>query len=625
MSTAFPSALDTSTTLYDLVNNAQAALSAGYTAGGTTLDLDSAALFPATGGIIYVGNERTTYTGKTSNQLTGVTALGSNYPSSTAVVMYLDAEHVEVLRDAIIAIETRVGVTGSTVAGTLTKRIADLEGAGGETITISNKTGAYTVVAGDLGSVINCTSGTFTVSLTAAATLGSGFNCWVWNTGTGVITIDPNSTETVDGVDPTTKFKLSQGTGVKLVCDGTGWYTGDFRAAGDASIGVLGTQIGRNSSGDMSVAKTGAGAVSLGGSYASGADSFAAANADSTGTYGAQGVNSVAMGYRAKAGSASGHTGNLALGYSASAVNDFAVAIGYTATASGINGRNLAIGAGATASVSYATAIGANSGGTGSQAVTGSGSMALGGSYASGADALAAAIANNTSSYGATGANSVALAYQAKASGSRSYAIGYQSTASGNDATALGFYCTASGAGSFAKGGQGFALATASGTYSCAWNDYAVAAQIGKYAYTSGYAFVAGGAQFGYMVVVKATTDATASVLTSDINAATTTNQVILPNNSAFAFDGLVVSRRQAAGGTESASWKVEGHIRRDANAASTTLVASTVTAISNVPGWTLALSADTTNGGLAVTFTGAAATNIRTVANIRTVEVTYA
>ena len=67
MSTAFPSALDTSTTLYDLVNNAQAALSAGYTAGGTTLDLDSAALFPATGGIIYVGNERTTYTGKTSN------------------------------------------------------------------------------------------------------------------------------------------------------------------------------------------------------------------------------------------------------------------------------------------------------------------------------------------------------------------------------------------------------------------------------------------------------------------------------------------------------------------------------------------------------------------------------
>lgn len=493
------------------------------------------------------------------------------------------------------------------------------------TYTISNKTGAYTVVAGDLGSVINCTSGTFTVSLTAAATLGSGFNCWVWNTGTGVITIDPNSTETVDGVDPTTKFKLSQGTGVKLVCDGTGWYTGDFRAAGDASIGVLGTQIGRNSSGDMSVAKTGAGAVSLGGSYASGADSFAAANADSTGTYGAQGANSVAMGYRAKAGSASGHTGNLALGYSASAVNDFAVAIGYTATASGINGRNLAIGARATASVSYATAIGANSGGTGSQAVTGSGAMALGGSYASGTDSFAAAIANNTSSYGATGANSVAIGYQAKASSSGAVSFGYQSTASGANALAMGFFCTASGSGSFAKGGQGYGIATASAGYSTAWNDYAVAAQIGKYAYTSGYAFTAGGAQFGHMVVVKATTDATASVLASDTNAAGATNQLILPNNSAYAFDGLVIARRQASGGTESASWKVEGHIRREGTAASTTLVASTVTAISNVPGWTLALSADTTNGGLAVTFTGAAATNIRTVANLRTIEVIYA
>jgi len=417
-----------------------------------------------------------------------------------------------------------------------------------ETLTISNKTGAYTVVAGDLGSIINCTSGTFSVSYTAAATLGSGFHNWVWNSGTGVITIDPNGAETVDGKST---LVLRQGEGVQVVCDGTNLKT----AAKKAMRGY--------------------------------AENITAAEARPTAT------------------------------------GDNSVAVGTSSTASG--NYSGAYGTNASASANFSTAIGINSNGLGSQTVTGAGSMSLGGSYASGADALAAAIANNTSSYGATGANSVALAYQAKASGSRSYAIGHQSTASGNDATALGYYCTASGAGSFAKGGQGFALATASGTYSCAWNDYAVAAQIGKYAYTSGYAFVAGGAQFGYMVVVKATTDATASVLTSDINAATTTNQVILPNNSAFAFDGLVVSRRQAAGGTESASWKVEGHIRRDANAASTTLVASTVTAISNVPGWTLALSADTTNGGLAVTFTGAAATNIRTVANIRTVEVTYA
>jgi hypothetical protein len=69
----------------------------------------------------------------------------------------------------------------------------------------------------------------------------------------------------------------------------------------------------------------------------------------------------------------------------------------------------------------------------------------------------------------------------------------------------------------------------------------------------------------------------------------------------------------------------VEGLIRREATAGTTTLVASTVTAIDNTPGWTLALSADTTNGGLAVTATGAAATNIRWVATIQTSEVTYA
>lgn len=127
MATSFPSSLDSATTLYDAVNNATSTLSGGYSIGGTALDLTSAALFPSTGGIIYVGNERTTYTGKTSNQLTGVTALSNNYSSGTAVSMYVDADHHNALRGAIVAVESRVGVTGDTTAGTLTKRIADLE------------------------------------------------------------------------------------------------------------------------------------------------------------------------------------------------------------------------------------------------------------------------------------------------------------------------------------------------------------------------------------------------------------------------------------------------------------------------------------------------------------------
>lgn len=355
------------------------------------------------------------------------------------------------------------------------------------------KTGAYTVVASDNGSIINCTSGTFTVSLTAAATLGSGFTCWVWNTGTGVITIDPNSTETVDGVDPTTEFKLTQGTGVQIVCTGTAWLTGEVRVSGASSIGVLGTQLGRNSSGDMAVATTGQGAMALGGSYASGTDSFAAA------------------------------------------------------------------------------------------------------------------VANNTSSYGAKGANSVAVGQTALSSGQYAVSLGYSTTASGTIAVAIGDRTQATQSGSFA-----FGIKSESSIY-------------GKYAFGSNVFAATGDAQTGTFILRVATTNATPTVLCTSGAAPGTTNQVILPNNSAYAFTGTVVARQQASGGTASAAWKIEGLIRREGSAATTTLIASTVTAIDNTPGWTLALSADTTNGGLAITATGAAATNIRWVATVQTSEVTYA
>jgi hypothetical protein len=166
---------------------------------------------------------------------------------------------------------------------------------------------------------------------------------------------------------------------------------------------------------------------------------------------------------------------------------------------------------------------------------------------------------------------------------------------------------------------------TASQAYAVAIGQACNANLIGKLAYSGGTFGSLGSPQKGTLILLRASTDATSVVLTSNNGAAGATNQVVLPNNSAQAFSGMVVARRQASGGTESAAWKIEGLIRREGTAASTTLVASTVTAISNVPGWTLALSADTTNGGLAVTATGAAATNIRWVATVETSEVIYA
>jgi hypothetical protein len=135
-----------------------------------------------------------------------------------------------------------------------------------------------------------------------------------------------------------------------------------------------------------------------------------------------------------------------------------------------------------------------------------------------------------------------------------------------------------------------------------------------------------GAAQAALLVLAKQTTDATATVITSDGNAASTTNQVILPNNSAYAFRGTVIANVTGGGNTK--AWAIEGAIKRGANAASTALVGTpTVTsayADAGASTWAITATADTTNGGLAITFTGQASTTIRCVAKLETVEVTF-
>ena len=84
-----------------------------------------------------------------------------------------------------------------------------------------SKTTAYTVIATDRGKAILC-SGTFTLSLTAAATLGDGFTLIVKNTGSGAITIDPNSTELIDGAS--TKV-IAAGDWAVITCTGTAFVT----------------------------------------------------------------------------------------------------------------------------------------------------------------------------------------------------------------------------------------------------------------------------------------------------------------------------------------------------------------------------------------------------------------
>jgi hypothetical protein len=215
------------------------------------------------------------------------------------------------------------------------------------------------------------------------------------------------------------------------------------------------------------------------------------------------------------------------------------------------------------------------------------------------------------------------------ASGVQSAVLGGDNnTASGiNSAILGGTTSTASNTSASVLGGNSN---TANGAFSTVIGRYAIARGI-----TGSLAVAAcnrpisannGISQMSFVVLARQTTDATPTALCSDSSAASGSNQVILPNNSAYFFTGEVISGKTAAGDTK--GWTIEGVIKRGANAASTALVGiPTVTSTYADLGaatWDIAVTADTTNGGIRVTFTGQAATTIRTVCQLRTTEMTF-
>lgn len=135
-----------------------------------------------------------------------------------------------------------------------------------------------------------------------------------------------------------------------------------------------------------------------------------------------------------------------------------------------------------------------------------------------------------------------------------------------------------------------------------------------------------GVSQAGLLILARQTTDATATVLTSDSSAAAANNQVTLPNNSAYSFSGEVIAG--ITNGGNSARWTINGAIKRGSNAASTVMIGTPTVTMTHfdvgAAAWVVAVTADVTNGAIAVTVTGAASTTIRWVAKIETTEMTY-
>jgi len=205
----------------------------------------------------------------------------------------------------------------------------------------------------------------------------------------------------------------------------------------------------------------------------------------------------------------------------------------------------------------------------------------------------------------------------------------FSNTASGNAAAVVGGITNnATGPASFVSGGFGHisdatystVLGGASGRTRGINGNTVIPANAGALTGSNG------NAQSALLVLARETTNATATVLTSDTSAASTTNQVILPNNAAYYFTGTCIAN--VTGAAAGAAWSFEGAIMRGANAGSTVLIGTPVlnrVAVSSGASlWAVALTADTSNGGLAVTVTGVASTTIRWVAKLETTEVTY-
>jgi hypothetical protein len=237
---------------------------------------------------------------------------------------------------------------------------------------------------------------------------------------------------------------------------------------------------------------------------------------------------------------------------------------------------------------------------------------------------------------------------------------GNRNIASGNFSfVGSGFTNTASGVGSFIGGGGNFGVNTASGQgafVGAGWGNIASGAgssslglggqSTGDYSACLGGAYglarsiigntvfaassapygTAFGCQGALLILARQTTDATATVLASNSTAASATNQVAMPINSAYLFKVTVIAGVTGAGDTK--AWKLEGAIKKGATNASTAIVGTVTTTVlatdAGAATWAVTATADTTNGALAITATGQAATTIRWVAKVETTEMQF-
>jgi hypothetical protein len=204
------------------------------TNGGRNVGIGSNALFYATTGSsnVAVGTEAGKFiTGGGNNVTSGTsvylgddTRASANGNSNEIVIGHNTnglGSNTATLGNSSI---TKTFLRGNTMVNTTTDNGVDklqvngsISGIGFKQAYVT-KTGAYTATNDDY--VIDCTSGTFTVTLPASSGR-TGRILIIKNSGAGTITVDGNGAETIDGA-ATYAISVQYGT-IQIMSDGTNW------------------------------------------------------------------------------------------------------------------------------------------------------------------------------------------------------------------------------------------------------------------------------------------------------------------------------------------------------------------------------------------------------------------
>lgn len=210
---------------------------------------------------------------------------------------------------------------------------------------------------------------------------------------------------------------------------------------------------------------------------------------------------------------------------------------------------------------------------------------------------------------------SVGGGYANTASGDACYIGGGRAnTASGNYSTISGGYAnTTSGNYSTVSGGSNH---TASGIYS--WipggNQATTRGLFGAGAYSAKQRAALGDSQVILQPVRRTTASTSVIKLTANGSSETSSTVMVLPNNSGAAFVAIVTAYQPSTG--DVGGWKIEGTVKRGANAAATALQGTPTTTIlggtigAGLGSPTVTVTVDTTLGACVITITPGNATS---------------